>query len=239
MAFCDAKIINNNYNYMNMNLLEALQWRYATKKFDSAKKVDQKLVDQIIDAAWLAPTSSGLQPFQVIEITNQDIKKKIVPIASNQQQVADASHLLVFAAWDDYTEQRIDKIYEYIAHDRGQSTEIYKDYTDMLKNTYLNRPGQPKEDALPMEGFTNFDHAAHQAYIAFGISIAMAAELGVDATPMEGFDNKALDALLNLREKGLKSVVMLPLGYRDSANDWLASLKKVRHPKNEFLIEIK
>jgi len=222
-----------------MNLLDALQWRYATKKFDSAKKVDQKLIDQIIDAAWLAPTSSGLQPFQVIEITNPDLKNKILPITNNQHQVVDASHLLVFAAWDTYTEQRIDKIYGYIAHERGQSPEIYKDYTDMLKHTYLNRPAQPKEDTLPMEGFNNFDHAARQTYIAFAMSIAMAAELKVDATPIEGFDNKALDSLLTLKEKGLKSVVLLPLGYRDSKNDWLMPLKKVRHPKNEFLIEIK
>jgi len=222
-----------------MNLLDALRWRYATKKYDPSKKVDQKLVDQIIDAAWLAPTSSGLQPFKVIEITNQDLKNKIVPIAGNQHQIADASHLLVFAAWDTYTEQRIDRIYGYIAHERGQSPDIYKDYTDMLKSTYLNRPAQPKDEPLPMEGFNNFDHAAHQAYIAFAMSIAMAAELKVDTTPMEGFDNKVLDELLNLKEQGLKSVVMLPLGYRDSANDWLMSLKKVRHPKDEFLIEIK
>ena len=160
-------------------------------------------------------------------------------VANNPRLIADSSHLLVFAAWDNYTEQRIDKIYGYIAHERGQSPDAYKDYTKMLKSVYLNRPAQPKEDALPMEGFNNFDHAARQAYIAFGIAIAMAAELGVDATPMEGFDNKALDELLNLKEKGLKSVVILPLGYRDSANDWLMSLKKVRHPKNEFLIEIK
>ena len=222
-----------------MNLLDALQWRYATKKFDSTKKVDQKLVDQIIDAAWLAPTSSGLQPFKVIEIINQDLKNKIVSISNNQHQVADASHLLVFAAWDDYTEQRIDSIYGYIAHERGLPPNINKDYTDMLKSVYLNRPAQPKENALPMEGYTNFDHATHQVYIAFAMAIAMAAELKVDATPMEGFDNKALDELLNLREQGLKSVVILPLGYRDSANDWLISMKKVRHPKSEFLVKIK
>jgi nitroreductase len=222
-----------------MDLLDALQWRYATKKFDSTKRVDQKLVDQIIDAAWLAPTSSGLQPFKVIEITNQDLKNKIVPISDNQHQVADASHLLVFAAWDDYTEQRIDRIYGYIAHERGLPPDINKDYTDLLKSVYLNRPAQPKENALPMEGYTNFDHAAHQAYIAFAMAIAMAAELKVDTTPIEGFDNKALDELLNLRKQGLKSVLMLPLGYRDSANDWLVSMKKVRHPKNEFLVKIK
>jgi len=222
-----------------MSLLDALQWRYATKKFDSSKKVDQKLVDQIIDAAWLAPTSSGLQPFKVIEITNQDLKNKIVTISNNQRQIADASHLLVFAAWDTYTEQRIVETYDHISHERGLPTEINTDYVNLLKSVYLNRPAQPKEDPQSMEGYTNFDHAARQAYIAFAMAIAMAAELEVDATPMEGFDNKALDELLNLSEQGLKSVVILPLGYRDSANDWLVSLKKVRRPKNEFLVRIK
>lgn len=211
-----------------MSLLDTLKWRYATKKFDPAKKVDQKLVDQIVEAAWLAPTSSGLQPFKVIEITNQELKEKLVPISMDQHQVADCSHLLVFAAWDNYTEDRIDTIYHHTTTDRGQEPGRYQAYTDRLKKAYLKR-GESE----------NFAHTARQAYIAFGFSIAMAAELGVDTTPMEGFDNAALDKLLNLEELGLKSVVMLPLGYRDEANDWLVSLKKVRHPKKDFLIEIK
>ena len=211
-----------------MSLLDTLQWRYATKKFDPSKKVDQKLVDQIVEAAWLAPTSSGLQPFKVIEITNQELKEKLVPVAMNQQQIADCSHLLVFAAWDNYTSDRIDKIYHYTTQGRGQQADAYKSYTDRLKKAYLNRPDSE-----------NFAHTARQAYIAFGLAIAMAAELGVDTTPMEGFDNDALDELLSLRELGLKSVVILPLGYRDDANDWLVKLKKVRHPKNEFIIQIK
>lgn len=211
-----------------MSLIDALHWRYATKKFDSTKKVDQKLVNEIIEAAWLAPTSSGLQPFEVIEITNQEIKEKIVPIAFDQQQVADCSHLLVFAAWDNYTEERIDKIYEHITEGREQNPDQYKNYTDRLKNAYLQRPAE-----------VNFEHAARQAYIAFGFSMAMAAELKVDSTPMEGFDNVALDKLLKLNERGLKSVTIIPLGYRDAENDWLVNLKKVRHPKKDFLIEIK
>ncbi len=211
-----------------MSLLDTFQWRYATKKFDSSKKVDQKLVDQIIEATWLAPTSSGLQPFQLIEITNQELKEKIVPIALGQQQVADCSHLLVFAAWDNYTEQRIDTIYKHTTEARGQEPNRYKDYTDRIKGIYLNRPAE-----------SNFEHAARQAYIAFGFAIAMAAELRVDSTPMEGFDIEALDNLLGLKEQGLRSVTILPLGYRDEANDWLVHMKKARHPKNEFLIEIK
>ena len=211
-----------------MDLLKALQWRYAVKKFDPSKEVDQQLVDKIIEAAWLAPTSSGLQPFQIIDITNHDLKNKIVPIAFDQLQVAECSHLLVYAAWDSYTAKRIDHIYHYISSERGQKPDRYKPYTDRLKDAYLNRPAEE-----------NFEHAARQSYIAFSFAMMMAAELGVDSTPMEGFDNEVLDDLLNLRELKLRSVTMLPLGYRDAENDWLVDLKKVRHPKKEFLIEIK
>lgn len=211
-----------------MDLLKALQWRYAVKKFDPVRKVDQELVDKIIEAAYLAPTSSGLQPFLVIDITNQEMKDQIVSISFDQHQVADCSHLLVFAAWDNYTEERIDRIYHYITSERGQEPDRYKPYTDRLKAVYLQRPAEE-----------NFEHAARQSYIAFSFAMMMAAELKVDSTPMEGFDNEALDKLLNLKERNLRSVTMLPLGYRDAEHDWLAGLKKVRHPKEEFLIEIK
>lgn len=211
-----------------MNLIDALKWRYATKKFDSNKRVEQELVNQIIEAAWLAPTSSGLQPFQIIEISNQNLKDQMVPIALGQRQIADCSHLLVFAAWDNYTEGRIDNIYKHTTSGRNQPSNQYADYTGRLKKAYLNRP--PHE---------NFEHAARQAYIAFGLAIAMAAELKVDSTPMEGFNNDELDKLLGLNERGLKSVLLLPLGYRDETNDWLVNLNKVRHPREEFLIEIK
>lgn len=211
-----------------MSLIEALKWRYATKKFESDKTVSQELVNQIIEAAWLAPTSSGLQPFRIINITDQSLKEKIVPIALGQQQVSDCSHLLVFAAWDDYTEHRIDTIYKHITQGRQQPGDQYKSYTDRLKKVYLHRPANE-----------NFEHAARQAYIAFAMAIAMAAELKVDTTPMEGFNSYELDELLELNDKGLKSVLLLPLGYRDEKNDWLVGMKKVRHPKEEFLQEIK
>jgi|GEM_PF-5403 len=213
---------------IDMELIKSLQWRYATKKFDPSKKVEQSLVDQIIEAAWLAPTSSGLQPFKVIEITNQELKKKMVSISKDQKQVEDCSHILVFAAWDNYTEKRIDTIYGHITGERNQPADAYKSYTDRIKGVYLNRAAE-----------LNFEHAAKQTYIAFGLSIAAAAELKVDTTPMEGFENEAIDELLNLKELGLKSVVMLPLGYRDEDNDWNVNYPKVRHPKKDFLIKIK
>lgn len=211
-----------------MSLLEQAKWRYATKKFDASKKVDQKLVDQIVEAARLAPTSSGLQPFKVFVITNQELKNQLVPISMGQQQVADCSHLLVFAAWDNYTEERIDHIYGITTGAREQPIDRYKDYTDRLKSLYLTRSHEE-----------NFAHTARQSYIAFAYAIAMAAELKVDTTPMEGFDNEAVDKLLNLSEQGLRSVTLLPLGYRDESNDWLVKMKKARHPQSEFVIEIK
>lgn len=210
-----------------MELLEAFKWRYATKKFDPSKKVAQELVDKIVDAAWIAPTSSGLQPFEVLVITNQELKNKLVPLSYGQEIVADCSHLLVFAAWDNYTEDRIDTIYGITTTEREQPADRYNAYTDRLKAMYLNRPAEE-----------NFAHTARQAYIAFGFAIAQAATLKVDATPMEGFVNEEVDKLLDLKSKGLKSVVILPIGYRDEANDWLVSQKKVRHPKSKFVTVI-
>jgi len=210
-----------------MELLDAFKWRYATKKFDPAKKLEQELVDKIVEAAWVAPTSSGLQPFEVFVISNQELKNKLVPISYGQEIVADCSHVLVFAVWDNYTAERIDGIYSHITKERKQSSDRYQAYTDRLKGNYLNRPAE-----------VNFAHAARQAYIAFGFAIAQAAVLKVDATPMEGFVSEEVDKLLNLTEKGLKSVTLLPIGYRDEANDWLVGQKKVRHPKEKFVTEI-
>jgi nitroreductase len=211
-----------------MALLDDLKWRYATKAYDATKKVDQKDVDKIIEAARLAPTSSGLQQFRIMVITDQELKEKIVPIAMDQQNIAQCSHLLVFAAWDRYTEERIDGIYNYTTDQRGLPRGRFGSYTNKLKALYLPQPAEE-----------NFAHTARQAYIGLGLALAQAAELKVDSTPMEGFDNSALDELLDLRSKGLRSVVLMPLGYRDNENDWLVNMKKVRIPKDTFVIESK
>ena len=211
-----------------MALLDDLKWRYATKKYDPTKKVAQEDVDKIIEAARLAPTSSGLQQFRVIVITNQELKDKIVPIASGQQIVADCSHLLVFVAWDKYTTERIDGQYDFITDERELPRGRFGSYTDRLKSLYLSQTSDE-----------NFVHTARQAYIGFGLAIAQAAELKVDSTPMEGFSPDALDELLDLRSKGLRSVLLLPLGYRDAENDWLEKMKKVRKSTDEFVIHYK
>lgn len=210
-----------------MSLIESLNWRYATKKMNG-QPVSQDKVDQIIEAARLAPTSSGLQPFRIIVITNQELKEKLVPASYNQAQIADCSHLLVFAAFDNYTEDRINNVFAHTHKERGTPPESTADYQKMLVNMYVPRTAE-----------TNFNHAARQAYIGFGIALAQAAELKVDATPMEGFDAAQYDEILGLTEKGLKSVTILPLGYREESGDWLAGLKKVRTPLADFVTEIK
>jgi len=209
-----------------MELLDKLNWRYATKAMNG-QKVPQEKIENIITAISLAPTSSGLQPFEVFIITNQEVKEKIKKIAWNQSVVADCSHLFVFAAWDTYTADRINKQFDLTNSIREFKNEGWENYRQMLLNSY------PQKDAE-----TNFNHAAKQAYIAFSLAIAAAAFEGVDCTPLEGFDPTALDEILGLREKGLRSCVMLPVGYRNSEKDWLVKLKKVRKSRADLVTEI-
>ncbi|MGQ1948254.1 NAD(P)H-dependent oxidoreductase [Geofilum sp. OHC36d9] len=208
-------------------LLDNLNWRYATKKYDATKKVAEEDVKKIVEAARMAPTSSGLQQFRVIVITDQALKEKIVPVAMGQDIVAECSHLLVFAAWDKYTEERIDNAYNFITDERDLPRGRFSSYTDRLKAMYLQQSAEE-----------NFVHTARQAYIGFGLAIAQAAELKVDSTPMEGFVPAELDELLGLRQMGLRSVTILPLGYRAEEGDWLADMKKVRIPEDEFVIRM-
>ena len=210
-----------------MELLEKLNWRFATKAMNG-KKIPQEKIDIILEAARLAPTSSGLQPYEILVITNQEVKEKIKPHAWNQSQITDCSHLLVFAAWDNYTEERINNMFDLTNEIRGFKNEGWENYRQQLLKVY---PPRPVEE--------NFTHAAKQAYIGFEAAIIAAAFEEVDSTPMEGFSPDAVDEVLNLREKGLRSVLLLPLGYRDSENDWLVNLTKVRKAKEDFITEIK
>lgn len=211
-----------------MDLLQKLHWRYATKKMNAQKAVPQEKVDRILEAIRLAPTSSGLQPFEVIVVTNSEVRAKIKPVASNQSQITDCSHLLVFAAWDNYTADRINMMFDLTNQERGFKNEGWENYRKMLLASYPNRSAEQ-----------NFQHAAKQAYIGLGMALVAAAFEDVDSTPMEGFDNKALDDLLNLPAKGLKSVAIMPLGYREEDKDWLVNLKKVRKPRAQFVTEVK
>jgi nitroreductase/dihydropteridine reductase len=211
-----------------MSLIDKLHWRYATKKMDAGKLVPQEKVEQILEAIRLSASSSGLQPYEVIVITNQDIRQKIREAANNQSQITDCSHLLVFAAWDNYTADRINAAFDMTESIRNFTSESGTAYRQMLLKTY------PARDAE-----VNFTHAAKQAYIGLGTALIAAAYEQVDCTPMEGFNPTAVDEILNLKAKGLRSVVMLPLGYRKSDEDWLVNLKKVRRAKEQFISWIK
>jgi nitroreductase len=209
-----------------MELLDKLNWRYATKAMNG-NKVPQEKIDNIIEAARLAPTSSGLQPFEIIVVKNQAIKEAIRPVAWNQSMITDCSHLLVFAAWDTYTEERINKMFDLTNEVRGFKNEGWENYRKMLLSIY------PQKDAEE-----NFNHAAKQAYIAFSAAIIAAAFEGVDSTPIEGFEPDAVDKILGLREKGLRSCVLFPIGYRNEDNDWLVNLKKVRKSTEDLVTVI-
>ena len=208
-------------------LQDQLAWRYATKKFDPSKTVPQDKLDAILKAVQMAPTSSGLQPFEVIVVTNPDLRAQIQAAGYDQAQITEASHLLVFAAWDNYTEARIDTVVQDIVAQRGEgAAEAVKPYYTRLKAMYLPRSAEE-----------NYQHAARQAYIAFGIGLVAAAEQKVDATPMEGFDADKVDEILGLRARGLRAVTLLPVGYRATEGDWLAGLKKVRRPIEDLVHE--
>lgn len=210
-----------------MELLNALQWRYATKRM-TGEALEPALVEHILEAARLAPTSSGVQPFHIISISNPALKQAIEPIAMQQPQITECSHLLVFVAWDKMDEARIDARDAYGRAVRNQPPQVTAASLRNLKNLFASLTEEAQHH-----------HAAKQAHIGMGLAIAAAALLRVDATPMEGFDKAALDELLQLRERGLRSVTLLALGRRAEDKDWLLSLEKVRIPMQEFVIEMK
>jgi len=209
-----------------MELLEKLKWRYAAKAMNGTLVTEDK-VARILEAARLAPTSSGLQPFEIYVIKNSEIKEQIKPVAWNQSVITDCSHLLVFAAWDNYTADRINYMFDLTNDIRGFKNDGWENYRQMLLSSY------PQKDAE-----VNFNHAAKQAYIALSQSIIAAAFEGVDTTPIEGFDPAAVDQILGLGKKGLRSVVLLPLGYRQEDKDWLVKLEKVRKPIKDLVTTI-
>lgn len=209
-----------------MQVLENLNWRYATKSMNGTP-VPQEKVDYILEAIRLSASSSGLQPYEILVITDPEVKEKIKPVAWNQSQITDASHVLVFAAWDNYTEERINEVFKYNNEQRNLPDSVTDEYRNMLLTSYSAKTAEE-----------NFTHAAKQAYIALGTALIAAAEQEVDSTPMEGFDPSALDEILDLKSKGLRSVVVLPLGYRNEEGDWLVNMKKVRTPKEKFVTVI-
>ena len=205
-------------------LIDRLNWRYATKVYDPTRDLPDEKLNAILEAVRLAPTSSGLQPFEVIVVKDKAIRAQIREVGFDQPQITDAAALLVFAAWDNYTVERLDAVAAEIELQRGGANEQVSQYYERLKALYLPRSAEE-----------NYQHTARQAYIAFALGLTAAAFEEVDATPMEGFDPAKVDEILGLRERGLRSVTILALGYRASDGDWLSGLKKVRRPMIELV----
>ncbi|MEO6305312.1 MAG: NAD(P)H-dependent oxidoreductase [Bacteroidia bacterium] len=209
-----------------MNLIEKLNWRYAVKRYTNAKVPTDKL-NRILEAIRLSASSAGLQPYSILVIENEALKKQLLPAANNQPQIAEASHLLVFAAWESLTENKINEYMQTIANVRS----IPVGSLDLFKNRLMGFTARSAEE--------NFSWAARQAYIAISTGLVAAAEEEVDATPMEGFNSLEFDEILKLKEKGLKSVSIMTLGYRDAENDPTVQFKKVRRSAENLFIHFK
>jgi len=207
-----------------MKLLDALSWRYATKRMNGQKVPSEKL-DTILEAIRLSASSFGLQPYRVIVVDDPALRAKIHESACQQPQIVEGSHVLVFASWKNITNDHVDSYMSLISKERNMPIEQLAQFDEMLKGFIASKP----QELLA-------SWAARQAYIGLGFGLTAAALEQVDATPMEGFNPAEMDKVLGLEEKNLQSVALLTLGYRDTANDYLANQKKVRLSKDEFFV---
>jgi len=198
-----------------MELLESLQWRYATKKMNG-NKIPQDKLDRILEATRLAPSSYGLTPYQVIVVEDQELKEQLVGACYNQTQLRDSSTVLIFAVWDTIDEKSVENYINDISDQRN----IPVIELDGLKGMMLGTISNMSEEQKTI-------WAQKQTYIGLGFTLVASAVEGIDSTPMEGFVPSQVDEILGLKELGLKSTIVLPLGYRDET-DVLSSLKKVR-----------
>jgi Nitroreductase len=205
-------------------LLTQLNWRYATKKFDEARKISPEDWAVLENALILSPSSYGLQPWKFIVITDRKLREKLFPATWNQSQVLDCSHFIVFAVNTKMTEEHIDRHLARTVEIRGGVVEELKRYRDIMVGDVVTGARGP----------TAQQWAAHQAYLALGNFITSAAVIGIDTCPMEGFQPDEYDRILDLASKGLASVVCCAAGYR-SANDKSATKKKVRYPREQVI----
>jgi len=209
-----------------MHILNSLEWRYAVKKFDPSKKLSEEQIETLKSAFNLTATSFGLQPIKMIVIQNKELQEKFVEHSYFQRQVADASHLLVLCIESDTTVDDINARFDLEKQLRGTSEEVIAPFRKELVDMYKNKSIEEKQLS-----------ATYQAYIALGNLMTVCAVEKIDNCPMEGFVPKKIDELLNLKAQNLKSVLMLPVGYR-AEDDIMKGLKKVRKPLQQSIIEI-
>ena len=209
------------------NTIEALNWRYATKQFDTSKKLSQEQLDMLLEAARLSPSSFGLQPWKFIVVTNPAIRAKLREAAWGQAQITDASALIVFAVKKNINATLVDEFIASVAKTRGLKPEDLKEYADSIKGSIASRT---------LEGAKEW--ASRQVYISLGVLLTTAAQAEIDACPMEGFDSKKFDEILGLDALGLESRVLATVGFR-SPTDKTAAYKKSRFSKGEVIVEVK
>ncbi len=208
------------------NIIEALNWRYATKKFDSNKKISKDELETILEALRLSPSSYGLQPWKFILVNNNDVRTKIRAGAYDQSQITDASEIIVFANKKNIDTNLVDEYLQFVSKEKNIDIEKLQGFGDMIKGSFS---GRSNEDLKSW--------ASCQLYLAVGNLLTSCAVLGVDACPMEGFDRSKIDEILGLSALGLESKVIVAMGYR-SEDDSSALSKKIRFPKEEVFIEI-
>jgi len=209
------------------NLLESLNWRYATKKFDSSKTISPEIWAALEDSLVLSPSSYGLQPWKFLIITNPETKEKLKPLSWNQSQVTDCSHYVVFTIKKNLTAAHIDHFIDRTAVVRSMPAESMKGYRDIMVSDVVNGP----------RSLTVNEWATRQTYIALGNFMTSAALVGVDTCPMEGLEPANYDRVLGLPDKGYATVVACAAGYR-AEDDKYATLAKVRFLNSEVVEHI-
>lgn len=209
-----------------MNLIDDLNWRYATKRYTN-KKVEPPDFEIILESIRLSATSLGIQPFHCFVIENPKIREELKAAAYNQPQLTEASHIIIFAAWKQFKINYVEDYLQLIAETRGIGVESLAGFRSMMLE-FL----EPLSDAAVLQW------AAKQCYIALGKAMATAAHSKIDTTPMEGFNSGAVDTILGLDALGLCSTLILAVGYRDVENDKLAILPKVRKSAQQLFTKI-
>ena len=197
-------------------LIDDLNWRYATKKFDPARKIPAADIATLQQVLTLVPTSYGLQPYKFLIVENTEVREKLKQLAFNQQQITDASHLLVLCSYVDLNDQHIDTLIHQMVTERQLDAARLQGYGDFIKAVIA-----------PMSLAERTVWNAKQTYIALGQLLQTAANLRIDSTPMEGYDIKGYDEVLGLAPKNLTATVVCPIGYR-AADDRMQHEKKIR-----------
>jgi len=211
----------------SQQLLEQLNWRYATKQFDPNRKISAADWATIEEALTLSPSSGGLQPWKFIVVTDPAVRAKLLPASYGQRQISEASHLVVFASKLNLGDADVDAHIRRVASVQGAPAEALLPLRNMLVGGIVKALDEPARNAW----------ARNQAYIALGNLLTSAAMLGIDACPMEGFDRAQYDEILGLKAQGYASAVIATLGYR-SSGDKYAGAPKVRFPKEQLFARL-